>query len=207
MHRAALQVVAKLVHLKDPATALALEVTAGGRLYQVVVDSDATAKSLLQKGGLQKRVTIIPLNQVRRLRLPPMALRMGSGSRSRWCTVSFLQKVDSLLVWCGLPPVVYSERWQDAEGTAVPPPVVDVWHSEQSPVVSPGCLCCTQIRYSDLPQGVLGAARQLGGNKAQPALELVGYEGEVEAAVKYVFGNTFVCKVSGGCMAAVPCRS
>jgi hypothetical protein len=58
-------VVAKLVHLKDPATALALEVTAGGRLYQVVVDSDATAKSLLQKGGLQKRVTIIPLNQVR----------------------------------------------------------------------------------------------------------------------------------------------
>jgi chromosome segregation ATPase len=63
-----------------------------------------------------------------------------------------------------------------------------------------------QIRYSDLPQGVLGAARQLGGNKAQPALELVGYEGEVEAAVKYVFGNTFVCKVRGGCMAAVPCR-
>jgi structural maintenance of chromosome 2 len=96
VHRPALQVVAKLVHLKDPATALALEVTAGGRLYQVVVDSDATAKSLLQKGGLQKRVTIIPLNQVRRLLLPPMAVRMGS--RSRWCAVSFLVNVDFLLV-------------------------------------------------------------------------------------------------------------
>jgi hypothetical protein len=31
---------------------------------QVVVDSDATAKALLERGQLTKRVTIIPLNQV-----------------------------------------------------------------------------------------------------------------------------------------------
>jgi hypothetical protein len=31
----------------------------------VVVDSDATGKALLSRGGLTKRVTIIPLNQAR----------------------------------------------------------------------------------------------------------------------------------------------
>lgn len=50
--------------MKDPSTATALEVAAGGKMYQVVVDSDKTAKALLDKGSLTKRVTIIPLNQV-----------------------------------------------------------------------------------------------------------------------------------------------
>ena len=42
----------------------ALEVCAGGRLYNVVVDSAETGTSLLQKGKLKKRVTIIPLNKI-----------------------------------------------------------------------------------------------------------------------------------------------
>jgi structural maintenance of chromosome 2 len=42
----------------------ALEICAGGRLYNVVVDSAATGKQLIQNGKLKKRVTIIPLNQV-----------------------------------------------------------------------------------------------------------------------------------------------
>ena len=53
-----------------------------------------------------------------------------------------------------------------------------------------------QVRYSEAQPGVLAAAAKLGGGKAQPALELVGYEGEVEAAVKYAFGSAFVCQVS-----------
>ena len=57
-------VVAKLVRVKDVSTATALEVAAGGKLYQVVVDTEATAKALLSKGQLQKRVTIIPMNKV-----------------------------------------------------------------------------------------------------------------------------------------------
>lgn len=88
--------VARLVHLKDPATATALEVVAGSKLYQVsltqhqlgapvrkvesadaqsffpgyccraqvVVDNEQTGKLLLQKGGLRRRVTIIPLNKI-----------------------------------------------------------------------------------------------------------------------------------------------
>nr|XP_045609046.1 structural maintenance of chromosomes protein 2-like [Procambarus clarkii] len=56
--------VCKLVKLRDPTTATALEVTAGGKLYNVIVDSEVTGKKLLQKGQLQTRVTIIPLNKI-----------------------------------------------------------------------------------------------------------------------------------------------
>lgn len=48
---------------KIPA-ATALEICAGGRLYNVVVDSAEIGTQLLQKGKLRKRVTIIPLNKI-----------------------------------------------------------------------------------------------------------------------------------------------
>lgn len=44
--------------------ATALEVCAGGRLYNVVVDTAETGTQLLQHGKLRKRVTIIPLNKI-----------------------------------------------------------------------------------------------------------------------------------------------
>ncbi|KAJ9427791.1 structural maintenance protein [Fusarium oxysporum] len=46
----------------------ALETCAGGRLFNVVVDSDVTGTQLLQKGKLRKRVTIIPLNRIAALK-------------------------------------------------------------------------------------------------------------------------------------------
>jgi structural maintenance of chromosome 2 len=55
---------ARLVTVPDAACATALEVAAGGKLYQVVVDDEQTGKALLQKGGLRRRVTIIPLNKI-----------------------------------------------------------------------------------------------------------------------------------------------
>lgn len=42
----------------------ALEICAGSRLYNVVVDSSETGTQLLQNGKLRKRVTIIPLNKI-----------------------------------------------------------------------------------------------------------------------------------------------
>lgn len=42
----------------------ALEICAGGRLYNVVVDTAETGTALLQNGKLRKRVTIIPLNKI-----------------------------------------------------------------------------------------------------------------------------------------------
>ncbi|KAH8804996.1 hypothetical protein F5884DRAFT_822869 [Xylogone sp. PMI_703] len=58
--------VAQLFTLDDNHTnaGTALEICAGGRLYNVVVDTEVTGTQLLQKGKLRKRVTIIPLNKI-----------------------------------------------------------------------------------------------------------------------------------------------
>ncbi|KAK5163229.1 Structural maintenance of chromosomes protein 2 [Saxophila tyrrhenica] len=48
----------------------ALEICAGGRLYNVVVDSSDTGKQLLENGKLRRRVTIIPLDKVDARRAP-----------------------------------------------------------------------------------------------------------------------------------------
>ncbi|XP_057366441.1 structural maintenance of chromosomes protein 2-like [Daphnia carinata] len=57
-------VVCNLFDVPDVFYATALEVIAGGRLYNVIVDNDTTSKKLLQKGQLQTRVTFIPLNKI-----------------------------------------------------------------------------------------------------------------------------------------------
>ncbi|KAG8215877.1 condensin complex subunit SMC2 [Butyriboletus roseoflavus] len=44
--------------------ATALEIIAGGKLYNVVVQDERVGKDLLQNGKLKKRVTIIPLNKI-----------------------------------------------------------------------------------------------------------------------------------------------
>jgi structural maintenance of chromosome 2 len=90
----------------------ALEVAAGGRLYNVVVENDQVAGQLLDKGKLQKRVTIIPLNKI-------------------------------------IPKVIGGDKIKRAQSLA------------------PG--------------------------RVHPALELVGSSEDVEQAIKYVFGGTFIC--------------
>lgn len=59
-------VVASLVSLdaEHNNKSTALEVTAGGRLYNVVVENEQVGKQLLERGQLRKRVTIIPLNKI-----------------------------------------------------------------------------------------------------------------------------------------------
>ena len=57
-------VVAKLISVKDTNTATALEVAAGGKLFQVIVDTEVTSKALIDRGQLTRRYTIIPINKV-----------------------------------------------------------------------------------------------------------------------------------------------
>ncbi|KAL2540044.1 Structural maintenance of chromosomes protein 2-1 [Abeliophyllum distichum] len=57
-------VVAKLIKVKDRSAMTALEVAAGGKLDNIVVDTENTGKQLLQNGGLRRRVTIIPLKKI-----------------------------------------------------------------------------------------------------------------------------------------------
>lgn len=55
--------VAELIDLKSE-HATALEVVAGSRLYEIVVDSHTTGEKLLKNGKLQRRFTIIPMNKI-----------------------------------------------------------------------------------------------------------------------------------------------
>mmetsp|Transcript_15898 Transcript_15898/g.31167 ORF Transcript_15898/g.31167 Transcript_15898/m.31167 type:complete len:1174 (+) Transcript_15898:40-3561(+) len=108
--------VIKLIKVKDSQNAMALEVTAGSKLFNVVVDNEQTGKALLQNGQLKKRVTIIPLNKIARRSLDPAK--------------------------------------------------------------------------------VARAKSLVGEENVQSALTLVGYSNEIQAAMEYVFGGTFVCKDS-----------
>lgn len=107
--------VAKLITVTEPDAATALEVAAGGKLYQVVVDNEQTGKLLLQRGELRRRVTIIPL----------------SGISHRLLDANQLNRAASLA--------------------------------------------------------------QRNGGSAKLALELVGFDDKVRAAVEHVFGTTLIC--------------
>ncbi|NXV24243.1 SMC2 protein, partial [Cepphus grylle] len=53
-----------LITVKDLSKAKALEAAAGGKLYNIIVDTEVTGKKLLEKGELKRRYTIIPLNKI-----------------------------------------------------------------------------------------------------------------------------------------------
>ncbi|XP_009490394.1 structural maintenance of chromosomes protein 2 [Pelecanus crispus] len=56
--------VVSLITVKDLSKAKALETVAGGKLYNIIVDTEVTGKKLLEKGELKRRYTIIPLNKI-----------------------------------------------------------------------------------------------------------------------------------------------
>lgn len=56
--------VATLFNITDKKYAQALELTAGGKLFNVVVDTDETSKLLFKHGDLKKRITFVPLNRI-----------------------------------------------------------------------------------------------------------------------------------------------
>ncbi|ESP01316.1 hypothetical protein LOTGIDRAFT_212851 [Lottia gigantea] len=67
--------VCKLIQVKNERTATSLEVAAGGKLYNVVVDTEVTAKKLLQKGELKKRYTFIPINKISSRSIDPQIVK------------------------------------------------------------------------------------------------------------------------------------
>jgi len=70
--------VARLVEVKRSEHATALEVVAGAKLYQVVVDEAITGKALLNRGNLKRRVTIIPLDKIQARRVSSSACEKAS---------------------------------------------------------------------------------------------------------------------------------
>ncbi|KAH7537858.1 hypothetical protein FEM48_Zijuj03G0137600 [Ziziphus jujuba var. spinosa] len=84
-------VVARLIKVKDSSTMTALEVTAAGKLFNVVVDTEDTGKQLLQNGDLRRRVTIIPLNKIQSNPVP---------DRVRHAAVRLVGKENAELALC-----------------------------------------------------------------------------------------------------------
>jgi len=68
-------VAARLFSVADPSFCTALETVAGGKLYNVVIDTEVVGKQLLQGGNLQRRTTFIPLNKITGRRPDPRILQ------------------------------------------------------------------------------------------------------------------------------------
>lgn len=77
-------VLAKLLETKHEWSALALEIAAGGKLYQIVVDNEKTAKDILKFGRLMNRVTIIPLNRISRRTVEPRKIQKAHQVASQY---------------------------------------------------------------------------------------------------------------------------
>ncbi|XP_033247890.1 structural maintenance of chromosomes protein 2-like [Drosophila miranda] len=56
--------VGKLFQVSDMQNSMALMTAAGGSLYSYVTDDDVTSKKILQRGNLQRRVTMMPINKI-----------------------------------------------------------------------------------------------------------------------------------------------
>ena len=80
--------VANLVSVANSKNATALEVVAGGKLFQVVVDEAATGKALLANGKLQRRVTIIPLDKISSRPVPSDRVSLASNMASKMGTTA-----------------------------------------------------------------------------------------------------------------------
>ncbi|CAG0924502.1 unnamed protein product, partial [Notodromas monacha] len=68
-------IVAKLFTVKDPMFRTAIEVAAGGRLYNVVVDTESTSRAILENKCVQRRVTFIPLDKIHSSMIDDRTLR------------------------------------------------------------------------------------------------------------------------------------
>ncbi|KAG0417477.1 hypothetical protein HPB47_005584, partial [Ixodes persulcatus] len=92
--RKVLGLVCDLFTIKDKRAARALEMAAGGKLFNVVVDTEETGKLLLKSGRLKRRVTIIPLNKIMGRDVEPAVMRKAESLVGKDKVFSALSLVD-----------------------------------------------------------------------------------------------------------------
>lgn len=86
--------VCKLFKVKDLKFCTALETCAGGSLYSVVTDTDVTSKLILQKGDLQSRTTMIPLNKIKGHTINPQAVKLAKNLVGPQCVFPALSLIE-----------------------------------------------------------------------------------------------------------------
>ncbi|XP_017838367.1 structural maintenance of chromosomes protein 2 [Drosophila busckii] len=72
--------VGKLFKVKDMRYSMALMMAASGGLYSFVTDDDVTSKKIIQKGQLQRRVTIIPINKISSRQVDPRSIEYAKST-------------------------------------------------------------------------------------------------------------------------------
>lgn len=75
--------VGKLFQVNDMQNSMALMMAAGGNLYSFVTDDDVTSKKILQRGNLQRRVTLIPINKIKSYSLSPKVVEYAKSTYGR----------------------------------------------------------------------------------------------------------------------------
>jgi structural maintenance of chromosome 2 len=77
--------VATLIDLDEAnyQSSTALEICAGGKLYNVVVEDEKVGSALLDKGKLRRRVTLIPLNKISAFKMSAEVCRATKAADNR----------------------------------------------------------------------------------------------------------------------------
>ncbi|XP_052743950.1 structural maintenance of chromosomes protein 2 [Bicyclus anynana] len=167
--------VCRLIDVPDPTFCTALEEVAGGRLYDVVVDTDVTSKLLLQRGQLQTRTTIIPLNKISGFVIPRQKLAAAQD------VAGDPSKVQLALDLISFPEEVRPAMQYIFGGTLVCSDLDVAKRVTYHPSVR--CRCVTRDGDVFDPSGVLsGGARQKGGSLLVRLGELRELEAELRAA-------------------------
>ncbi|XP_050354387.1 structural maintenance of chromosomes protein 2 [Nymphalis io] len=167
--------VCRLIRVHDALHCTALETTAGGRLYNVVVDTEQTSKLLLQRGQLRTRTTIIPLNKISPSVVPPdvvaLAQDIGGGADAvqlALALVAFDEAVRPAVAWVFGSTLVCGELAAARQVT---------FH----PRVRRRCVTLDGDVFD--PAGTLsGGARQQGGSVLVQLAQLKELEDELRAA-------------------------
>ncbi|XP_045777071.1 structural maintenance of chromosomes protein 2 [Maniola jurtina] len=167
--------VCRLIDVPDSTYCTALEEVAGGRLYNVVVDTDATSKLLLQRGNLQTRTTIIPLNKISGYVIPrskvQAAQKIAGGADKVQLALDLISFEDHLL-----PAMKY------IFGSTL---ICSDLNTAKQVTYHPSVRCRCVTLDGDVfdPSGVLsGGARKQGGSVLMQLAELRQLENELRQA-------------------------
>ena len=169
--------IASNLRVKDPAHATALEALAGGRLHHVVVDDEQTGMLLLTEGGLQRRVTLIPLSKIQCA--PPTPPTPPQPSLPH------------------LPPHPPLPRARARTHRTHPLRARAHTRTSAYPTwvrraIAPGLPLLRRPRV--ISDGEVNAAKKLvGANKVHLATSLFDCESALQPAMNHVFGGTLVC--------------
>ncbi|BES88116.1 structural maintenance of chromosomes protein [Nesidiocoris tenuis] len=98
--------VCKLFQMKDQKFSRAVETTAEGRLFNVVVDDESISAKLIKKGNLRWRTTFAPLNRVRGHQLDQRIIRKADEVAGRGnvflaqALVDYDPEYEAVMRWC-----------------------------------------------------------------------------------------------------------